>query len=196
MAVHNLFMGGAGPNGGVAPGTYNAEMFPSVLPGLDDYNRFDARRTPVVGGITRRLIWERPEGPKRTFDPLSPALASYLDSNPIAAGDQLRIILLPRRCTLLRVWWSIEKPLPGFDFDLVVEVPPPTGTTTPITTAPISAAAVADGLIDVPTVVGNQLYLDQNAVLRMDINNLPAGGIRGSDVRITAVVEQYEFGGN
>jgi len=198
MAEHNLFMGGAGPNGGVAPGVYNAQGFPSVPPGLDDYFRFDARRTPAIGCITRQLIWERAEGPKRPNEARSPFLASYLDNNPIVAGDKLHIILLPRRSTLLRVWWSVERPFPGMDFDLQITSLTSPPVTSPITTAPINTATVNTGVIDVPGVLGSlgAAYQPQNAMLTMVINNLPAGGIRGSYVKVSAIIEQYEAGGN
>lgn len=199
MAEHNLFMGGAGPNGGVAPGTYNAQGFPSVPPDADQYNRFDARRGPAVGAITRNLIWERQEGVKYVDGPTSPFLASYLDANPIAAGDRLNIILLPKRCTLLRVWWAVERPFPGMDFDLEVTTIASPPAVTPITTAPINCATVGSGIIDVATLTGGLSgsgYMDDNRMLTMVVNNLPTGGIRGSFIKVTAVLEQYEYGGN
>lgn len=198
MATHDIFMGGKGPNGGVAPGTYNAQFFPAVPDDVDAYNRFDARRTPTTGGITRRLVWKRPTGPIGTIEPTSPALAKYLETHTIAAGDFLRIIVLPRRCELVRVWWAVEKPLAGMDFNIDVEgLAPSVGATVPLTTTPISAAAAATGLIDVQAQNGgNPLYIDGNDFLRVELVNLPPSGIADSDIRITAIVRQFEFGGN
>jgi hypothetical protein len=201
MATHDIFMGGDGPAGGAGAGTYTGQFFPAVPPGVDDYNRIDARRTPVTGGITRRLVWDRPRGPSANspYDPTSPALAKYLEVHPIEQDDFLRIILLPRRCELKRVWWSVEKPLTGLEFTLEVEGRAASlgGNPVMLTAAPIDGGAEATGLIDVQAINGGDpLYIDGNDFLQMRLTGLPAAGIKGSDIRITAIIDQFEFGGN
>lgn len=197
MAEHYLFMGGPGPNGGVAPGTYNAQMFPATLPGSDDDLGVDARR----GGkpdflIQRRLVWKGHNGPKFTSDPVSPALHSYLQNNTIAAGDRLWLILVPKECELVRVWWRVKEPLAGFDFDLEFDDDVAGGTNLTLTTAPINAATAATGIIDPQAINGgNLVYTQTNGVIRMVINNLPAAGIGESEVYVSALVRKLDIGG-
>jgi hypothetical protein len=197
MAEHYLFMGGPGPNGGVAPGTYNAQMFPAKLPGSNDDLGIDARR----GGkpdflVQRRLVWKGHTGPKYTSDPVSPGLYSYLQQNPIVVGDRLWIILLPKESELVRVWWRVKTPLPGFDFDLEADSDVAGGTVLTLTAAPVNAATAATGLIDVQAQNGGTpFYTQTNGIIRLNVNNLPAAGIGGSEVYVSALIRKFDIGG-
>lgn len=197
MADHYLFMGGPGPNGGVAPGTYNAQMFPAKLPGSTDELGIDARRgNKPEFLIQRRLVWKGHTGPKYTSDPVSPGLHAYLQNNTIAAGDKLWIILVPKESELVRVWWRVKEPLPGFDFDLEFDTDVAGGTNITLTSAPINAATADTGLIDVQAVNGGTpAYTKTNGIIRLVINNLPAAGIGDSEVYVSALVRKLDIGG-
>lgn len=193
MTVHKLFMGGAAPIG--AKGVYDSRFFPQKDIPEDEYFRFDARRTPTHGGIMRRLVWKAPRGPHLTIRPQSPGLAHYLSENTIAQGDILQIILLPRRTELTRVWVSVENPLPGFTFKLRVRGNGLSGTPVYVTSADIDGNVKDEHIIDVTAVHGAPMYFKKNDMLELEITGL-TGSIEDSEVWVTALLTQFEMGGN
>ena len=193
MTVHKLFMGGAAPIG--AKGVYDSRFFPQKDIPEDEYFRFDARRTPTHGGIMRRLVWKAPRGPHLSIRPQSPGLAHYLSENAIVQGDILQIILLPKRTELTRVWVSVENPLAGFEFKLRVRGNGLAGTPVYLTPTAISGATADEHLIDVTAVNGGPMYFKKNDMLELEITAL-TGSIAESEVWVTALLTQFEMGGN
>lgn len=219
MATHNLFFGGQRTN--------NPEwaMLPSVEPKPDEPMAPDNRGNPVLFSLNRRLIWSdccescgcgTEPGPdacrctagSKKLDGGSTALKQYLKHNAIAVGDVINAVILPRQTALMYLWWAVESPIDPFTFDVRVRGNAASLGGTIAAPVPFVVAAGIDGtvkgsgLIDVTTLNGGQpLWLDQNDMLQVVINDLPAvaapgdcspcsdgGGIKGSSIIISPIV--------
>lgn len=214
MAIHNLFFGGAPTHR-----NHGYAMFPQYEVGPDDTMHPDNRGAPCLFSLNRRLIWEDccsrcgcgvgsgcACGSGSRLDGGSSALKHYLEENPVAVGDVINAVILPKETMLQYVWWKVEKAITPFTFDIVVRgnaaslggttaVPVPV-----VIAAGLSGSVLDSGMIDVTALNGGPLWLDQNDMLQVIIRSLPplvdtsdcspcsSGGIAGSSIIVSPVL--------
>lgn len=207
MAIHKIFQGGQRtPNNG----------FYQHFPTVDSHpNMAMTPATHKDGGnysLSRHLFWNDEDNVPRTgASEGSRGLADYLSRNPIAAGDVLDIVELPRHTSLLKIWWLIQTPLAGFTFDLQVRgnaqslggtLAAPQSILLAEDVDGAQAASDADGCNPASGVIGidpaaqgdplaEGIYFDQNDMLQLVVKTLPAEGIACSELIISPVVESY-----
>lgn len=224
MATHDLFFGGQRTN------NPHWAMFPQVEPNPDDYMEPDARGTPIWFSLTRRLIWspccascgcsaggcgcEAPQNAvacacppsMRKIDSGSAGLHHYLENNPIAVGDVINSVIIPKGSALVYLWYKVEKAITPFTFDIRVRGNAASLGGTTAAPVPFSlitgvdGTTVNEGLICVDTLnSGCPLWFDQNDMIQVVVTDLPPqtnndcgaccpGGIAGSSIIISPVV--------
>lgn len=201
MPTHNLFEGGQ-KNSSRFP---ENNLYPSTEPGLNENMESDQRRTSVVYSNTRMFDFndERPslgmvDAGSGLNSPMaygSTALRHYLRLNDIVAGDIIATHILPRFSMLEWVHWSVDDAITPFTFDIQVRGQAASVGAPVVLAAGVDGSVLASGLIDVKAINGGApMYFDQNDILEIVINSLPADGIKGANFSISPVLMEFVRG--
>ncbi len=206
MATHCLVQGGIR--------TVNADynMFPTVLPGVDQVYKAEVR-TPAVHSLARVLDFAsgmmvtNPNVPAAISPEAwgSTGLVNFLKNNTVAANDVLQICVLPRRTMLTHVYLRVAKPITPCAFTLRVAGRSSNLGSPIVLGTGISGAATTEMLIDVAAHnSGNPVWFKQNDVLELIPTSMPAvtvgsdgqnaGGLMGLGLVIAPIVFEFEKG--
>lgn len=213
MAIHNLFRSGLGTsNPGYA-------MYPSVEQHPDKPMESAAHKTPVHFGLSWGLAPSRGK-PYTDLRTGFLAQAAYFDclTAPLAVGDVINAVVMPKASSLIDLWYFNCKAIPGLTMELRVRgnadslggtlaapVPVVLGTidfgvaNTRGDLIDFSAVSAGGGDADGQDVAGadhyHGVYFDQNDMLQLVITAVPAD-LDPSCIRfgMTPVVREYCHG--
>lgn len=205
MATHNLFRGGASTR---RTSGFSFSMFPSAEVGPNDAMESAAHKTPVHFALTWGLAPGDPccrDNPCRTSFMAQNAYFRDLET-PLAVGDVINAVILPRFTSLIDLFYMNCCPQPGLTMELRVrgnsdslggtkDAPVPVtlatldfgevtwGSIIPIPTQPAGDGNPAPGGQDgdpgdvFVTGQPGTIFFNQNDMLQLVITSLPPDGI-------------------
>lgn len=172
MAEHNLFRGGQCTNN---PGY---RMFPQREQAPDSPMESAAHKTPVTFGLS----WGLAPARGRPFTPVRSGFlgqAEYFEclEEPLAVGDVVNAVIMPRMSSLIDLWYFNCKEVAGLEAEIRVR-----GNAESLG-APIVLATIDFGEVNphgaiVPITPGgghdSAIYFDQNDMLQLVFTAVPA----------------------
>jgi len=183
MATYNIF------HGGQRTQNLDYAMLEQVEPDKDAYMQPDHRSASCRFSPTYTFYGERVRG-STWMAGGSLALAQFFDrldelGTPIAVGDVLNIMIMPKHTELERITWQVSKPLAGVEFKLDIRGNGLGGALA--LGASLDGSASDTQMIDVYAKNGNKpAFFDENDMLTLEFSAIPAEGLRKFGLHVAA----------
>lgn len=194
--------------------TFNDQyaMFPASLSNIDDALQSAAAKGPSVYAVTRVLDFDGGSLVSNANVPssLSPeswgstALRHWSQKvTQLVPNDIIQVLELPRFTELVGLHWYVKKVLVGTSTADIRILGRSAAIGSPLTLkSALDLTTVSSGVITMSAVnSGNPIYFDQNDVLEVKFNSLPArttaadgsytGGVQGLGLFVTPIVREF-----